>query len=203
MDLILRLNIDDFARSLRRLGDQMPALSTRALNRSILSARTIMARQIAADTGLKVGRVRDRYLTVLKASHSRPVARLSASLRRVPLIEFGAKGPEPSRGKGRGVTAKLRGGSRRYPHAFIATMRSGHRGVFQRTRATNRWTPTMTMAQEAAAQRDGGRLPIRELRGPSIGRVFMKHLPRAQARFNEQLTKNFAHEMRFALSKLG
>jgi hypothetical protein len=66
----------------------------------------------------------------------------------IPLIDLGATGPEPSRGQG-AVKVKLAGD---FPSAFIATMRSGHRGVFER--------------------KGSKRLPIRELRSKPIPQLF-------------------------------
>ena len=167
----------DFSGIKRRI----PAAIARALNRSIESAKTAMNRAIAQDMGLKVSTVSD-LIRVERATEDQRVARLYASFKRIPLIDFNARGPEPSRGKGRGVTARMPGGLGRYPNAFIATMRSGHRGVFTRRSAA-------------------GRLPIAELRGPSIGHVFVKHKAIGEARGQEQLAKNLASEFRFALSR--
>jgi hypothetical protein len=129
-----------------------------------------------------------------------PAAQCTASAKRIPLIDWDARGPYPSRGKGRGVSTSLRtsgvtaikargkalgvggstgGGRGRYPHAFIAQMRSGHRGVFQR----------------------GGtkRMPIFELFGPSIARVADKYTAAAAARGMDQLRKNLVSEFRYAM----
>jgi hypothetical protein len=146
----------------------------RGLNRGIGAARTFLVKEIARDTGLKSGDVRSK-LFLREATASLPVASLAASKKRLPLILFGARGPEPSRGKGRGVSYRLPGGRGRAPHAFLATMRSGHRGVFARVAR--------------------GRLPIRELRGPSLGRVFAKFRPDAIARANAVVLSTLQHEI--------
>jgi hypothetical protein len=166
---------------------KQPNAIARALNRSIGSASTIMSREMAGDLGLKVGDVK----TEMRVKEARPddlVARLSVSGKRIPLIKFGAKGPEPSRGRGRGVTARLSGGRNRYPNAFIATVGSGHRGVFIRKASLLRKSPGAW----------GKNLPITELRGPSLPHVFRKFLPIGLARGQEQLAKNLAHELSFA-----
>lgn len=146
----------------------------RALNRSIISARTVQVRSISKDMGLKQADVR-KVMTIGQATAELHVASLTAAGARIPLYAFSAKGPMPSRGRGRGVTYRLPGGRGRAEHAFIAKMRSGHIGVFQR--------------------RGKGRLPIAELHGPSIPKVFEKFTPEARARGQEQLTKNLAHEL--------
>ncbi len=145
----------------------------RALNRAIASANVAMVRVIANDLGVKQGVVRDR-IKIQQATPDRLTARLYANAKRIPLIDFGAKGPEPSRGRGRGVTVKTGSGRRTIANAFIATMRSGQ--------APNR-----------------SQLPIRELFGASIWQVFKKFEAVGLERGKEQLIKNLQSEFRFAL----
>ncbi len=168
------------AAAVERLKAKAPMAQARALNRAIASAKTAMVRVISDDLGVKASEVRDR-IGVEDARPDRLRARLSASYKRIPLIDFKAQGPEPSLGKGRGVTAKLGRSRGRYPDAFIATMTSGHRGVFRR--------------------KSLGRLPIRELFGPSVAHVFVKHVDVGLARGEEQLLKNLQSEFRFALQQ--
>jgi hypothetical protein len=137
-----------------------------------------MVRAIAEDLGIKQGDVRKAILVRPAVSNSL-VAQMSASLEargaRLPLIAFRARA-----GRG-GVRARLPGGAGLYPHAFIATMPSGHVGVFQR-----KGLP---------------RLPIVQLHGPSIPKVFERHIPAGLARGQEQLVKNLVHELRFAVQQ--
>lgn len=159
--------------SFQGIRQRVPAAITRALNRSIASARTAMVAVIAPDIGLKSGDVRDR-LRIQEATNDRAVARLYASSKRIPVIDFNAKASK--RG---GVTARLPGSP--YRRAFIATMGTGHRGVFER--------------------KGKPRLPIRELFGPSIVHVFSKFQHVGLERGREQLEKNLKSEFRYALSK--
>lgn len=163
------------------VASRLAAATARALNRTAASEATAMARAVSADMGLKVTAVK-AAIVIEKAAPNQFVARVVAKGKGVPLIEFGARGPEPSRGRGRGVTAKVGSGRAVFSHAFIGTMASGHRGVFQR--------------------RTRQRLPIRELFGPSIARVFGRLSPLGAARRAEVLEKNLQHEITFALSKL-
>lgn len=173
-----------------KLRQKAPAAQVRALNRAIASANTAMVRVIAGDVGVKQGVVRER-IRVEQATPARLRARLYANAKRIPLIDFGAKGPEPSRGRGRGVTVKSGSGRRTIANAFIATMGSGHRGVFQRVAgASGRRGPAPNRSQ----------LPIRELFGPSIWKVFTKFQSIGIARGREQLIKNLQSEFRFALA---
>lgn len=153
----------------------------RAINRGIVAARTQIVRDVARDSGLKVGDVRDA-IRQRNATVGSPAASLSAGLGRIPLVKFNARGPEPSRGRGRGVSYKLGTGSRgRVENAFIATMTSGHRGVFKR-----------------ASKK---RLGIIELQGPSLGQVFAKYRAAALARGEEMFMTTLDRELDYQKGK--
>lgn len=186
------VNTEDMQRVVPILKSRARPAIARAINRTSDSAKTAWVRAVAQDVGLKVSAVRDQFV-VQKATADRLTATFRASAKRVPLIDFNARGPEPSRGRGKGVTAKLPGGAGRYPNAFIATVGSGrHKGVFIRK-------------GEASARKSVGawskNLPIIELRGPSIWQSAVKTQQVAIDRAQEQLPKNIAHEFEFALSR--
>lgn len=168
----VRLDTTKARAALAYLKAQAPQRLARALNRSRDSARTAMVRLVASDMKLLQKDIRSEIRTK-NATSQRLVADMSASLKRLPLIKFKAtqfsKGVKATTGEGR----KL------YPGTFIAKMPSGHQGVFKR--------------------RSKARLPIDELRGPSIGHVFNKHAPAAASRATEQLRKNTANEVRYLL----
>lgn len=181
MTVTVSLDTSEATRAIRALKNRAPKAIVRAINRSAESAKTAVSREIARDMKAKVGAVKDRISIIkaregtAKASH-RYAATLYASTKRLPLYAMGARGPYPSRGKGRGVTARTP--QRRYPNAFLAQMRSGHMGVFTRTSRR--------------------RLPVVELMYVSIWKVFDKFKHVAVARGYEQLAKNLKHELRFA-----
>lgn len=162
---------------LQAMGSQAPLIMARALNRAAAAGQTATVRAVSADLGLTQKYVK-REIRLDKANRSRPAVALEIRGSRIPLIAFSARGPEPSRGKGRGVSYRLPTGRGRIPDAFIATMGAGHRGVFKR--------------------RGKRRLPIVELRGPSIPRVFEKYLPTFRKAAEDALLKNLAHEIDFA-----
>jgi hypothetical protein len=81
----------------------------RAMNRALTSGRTLMVQRIAADTGLRSGDIK-KAMALRNASAQSLEARLGVGLKRIPLISFNARGQEPSRGKGRGVSYRLKGG---------------------------------------------------------------------------------------------
>lgn len=189
--LALKLNTSNVDKAIEQLKARAPQAIARAMNRSIVSARTVMVKHIAADTGLKSAVVKEQIVT-REARPDKLTASIEMRGKRIPLIDFRAKGPEPSRGRGRGVTARLPGGAGRYPHAFIATTRSGHRGVFERYDSGGR---------TGARGPRGGR--VYQLHGPSFPHVFQKFLPEGLARGHEALVANVQHELRFALKQSG
>lgn len=178
MRLDVRLDTRDLNAGIETLARKFPYAIRRAAMRAGTSGRAVMTQAIAADTGLASRRIRDEIKVNALGDSG---VQLEVTGNRIPLIEFRASGPEPSRGRGRGVSYRLTGGRGRAERAFIATMRSGHRGVFQR--------------------RGLGRLPIVELHGPSLVKVFEKFLPLGAERAREALMKNLRSEISFALSR--
>ena len=153
----------------------------RALKRGTKAAKTISNRVVAKDMGIKASDVRSR-IRIEEPTAQTLSGKLRANLKRIPLIKFGARGPEPSRGRGRGVTYKGQGGGRkRHARAFISTMGAEHRGVFER--------------------KGEGRLPIKQLYGPSIGRVFDEHRKEIMDRGEEQVLTEFNRQIDRILGK--
>jgi hypothetical protein len=108
---------------------------------AIVKAASVIARR----TGLKSATVKERIFYDRVAVGDYEVF-LKSSRRAIPLIDF------PVSQTRAGVSTRAWGKSQAIKHAFIATMRSGHRGVYRRTST--------------------GRLPIRELWGPHIAGTF-------------------------------
>jgi Prophage minor tail protein Z (GPZ). len=152
--------------------------TARALNRALTTGRADMASRLAKDMGLRARDAKEA-ITTEQARPDRLQVRLVASLRRRPLYDFGAKGPIPSYGKGKGVSYRIGSKGRgRVGSAFIATMPSGHTGVFRRVTTH--------------------RLKIIELFGPSIGHVFNAHRADVVEVMRAAFTARLGHELKFA-----
>jgi hypothetical protein len=183
----VRLNDIDIKAGIAALQARFPPAIRRALKRAGTSGRSTMTKLIAEDMGIAQKKVRPE----IKVETGDLFVRLTVSGGRLNLIEFSARGPEPSRGKGGGVSYRLPQGRGRVPNAFIATMKSGHRGVFVRR----------PDARAKKTSKGWTQLPIVELKGPSLVKVFNKRKPEGQARAAEALLKNVAHEVQWALSQ--
>jgi hypothetical protein len=157
-------NLGALTKELAKTGSKAPAILARALNRAGTAGKTAMTRAIVKDTGIQSKNV-SREIVLQRANWTNQSTSLTIRGARMPLIAFQARGPEPSRGRGKGVSYRLPGGRGRIPTAFIATMRSGHRGVFKRTRPKSKLH---------GAPPSRGQLPITELKGPSLPHVFAK-----------------------------
>lgn len=177
----LRIDASSALAGFKDLGRAGAVGAARALKRTVTTTATFLRRSVAKDMGLAVGVVGKSMTTSIREHEG--VARIAATGSPIPLIHFKARGPEPSRGKGR-VTYNVGQGRKELPGGFITTVGiGGHRGVFVR--------------------RTKARLPIDERFGPSVAHVCGKYLPEAADVAQEALLKNVAHEIRFALNRAG
>lgn len=149
----------------------------RALNRAIATVRTDTTRRLAQEMGITRGTVRER-LRITKATGQRLEAILTVTGKRIPILDFAARQTRE------GVTYRKGGASRGLiPSGFIATMKSGHRGVFKR--------------------RSRSRLPIVERFGASLPYVAIRQkiLQASRDVGDAAFKKNLAHELVRELEK--
>ena len=139
----------------RMKADVADKATVRALNKTAAQVKTNAARQIR-DVGyqLKVGTIK-RALKINKANAGKLTATVVASGRPIPLMQYGA------RQTAKGVSVSVLNGRKVIQQAFIATMPSGHTGVFIRTGKTHK-----KVVKNGRVQWSG--LPIKELFGPSV-----------------------------------
>lgn len=127
----------------------------RALNKMADQVKTGSARGMRdAGYNLKVSDIK-KGLTIVRATSGRLVATVRASGRPIPLIGYGA------RVTAKGVSVSVLHGRKVISHAFIATMPSGHKGVFVRVGKDHK-----KVSKGARTVWSG--LPIKELFGPSV-----------------------------------
>ena len=147
------------ARVMALSSDLTDKAGVRALNKVAAQAKTAASREIrAAGYNMKAARIKDR-ITVRPATAGNPVAIVRCSGRPIPLVEFSARETKA------GVTVSVKNGRKAIKGAFIATMPSGHRGVFVRVGKAHK----KMMVRGKAAWHG---LPIKELYGPAIPDAF-------------------------------
>ena len=164
---------------LRDVPAKMGLVISRSINRTTAGARADIAREIAGRVNMKQAAIK-KGIIQKKSNRNYWQGELDITSRRIPLIEFSAGQTA------RGVTYRIdkTGGRQLRESAFIATMASGHTGVFRR--------------------KAKGRLPIVELRGPSVGIVFEGAAGltrRIEALAYKKLEQNIDSQVRYILEK--
>ena len=165
----------------------------RALNKTADQVKVQASREVRdAGYALKMADIKGA-LRVRRANQGNLRASVIASGRPIPLIKYGA------RQTAKGVTVNVKSGRKLIPGAFIATMPSGHRGVFVREPGGKH--KKVSKAGKVAWHQ----LPIRELYGPSIpDGLANKAVQQSLQRFiADRFPKLLTHEHTWLRRKLG
>ena len=161
----------DVSVSLQATEAQLKLAAVRSLNKTARWLRTRVSRDTAENLNINVGLVR-KSLALVRAKRGSIHAGVGMRRRQgaINAINLGA-----ARQNARGV----RVARRQYDHAFLATMPTGHRGIFRR--------------------KGGTRLPIREVQVVITGRMasVMENLSDGPAL--QQFDKVFQRELNFIL----
>jgi hypothetical protein len=163
-----RSNVKEFKQKIKKLGTDFKNSAKKALNKAgqthPKSALKEMVNDVKRDMGgLRKPEIKQSF-NVDKAKTKSLFFRIKSgrdAAKRIPLYKA-AKG---IRQTGAGVSYTLNEQKKQIPGAFIATMASGHTGIFQRAR-NSRWR-----APSKNSQRKKSGLPINEMHGPSITAV--------------------------------
>ena len=134
---------------LKKRRDAIDKAHVQALNRTASGIKTYTGSSkgpVKAELNIKTSAIR-RHMTVLKATKTGRVAKVRIAGRPVPIIEVAARQTK----KGVSVKVKGQGARKLLKGAFIATMDSGHTGVFIRKHKTRLpiyevFTTTVTQA---------------------------------------------------------
>jgi len=172
-ELDIRHNLKTAVARLEVRSQKVINLATvRALNRTATSVRAEASRQINSRYRIKIAAIK-KQLRIKKADRFVQVAEIIASGRRIPLIEFAARQTR------KGVTVRVTSTRKLVRHAFIATMPSGHRGVF--------------------ARKGERRLPIQQLFAMSLPQAFtQRYVVAAMKRVGrERFRVEFDRELKF------
>lgn len=171
--------------------DVIPAATAAALNRTMKKAHTVTIRDIAAQTGIKQRILRGRIRFTLRDRALR--SRLESKLYLVTSPLAVAYLGKPTQGKkGTRVKGVL------YLRAFVATMKSGHTGVFVREPGAGGKGEKRPLSRKGTGHRVA--TPVEEIRKPiraEIDRV-------AKATIDDvgiaEFQKRLDHEIRYRLN---
>jgi hypothetical protein len=174
---------------LRDIPRGMQTVMSRAINKTATSVRAEVVREISKKVNLKQKDIRED-ITISKATWTKWAASINISRYRHGLIRFGA------RQTSKGVSYKIEksDGRKTIKHAFI--MGGGGFDVAQHV-----WIRESINGSDKLVPR----LPIRPLRGPSIGEVFKRAVWLVQqtyAKAQTTLEKNINVQIELMLDKL-
>lgn len=121
--------------------DLIDGAVVRALNRTATTVRAEAARDIHLEyDGLKISDIKDK-IAIRQATRITQRVVISVSGRPIPIIQFDARQTRL------GVTVKVKGARKLLRGAFIATMPSGHQGVFYRRGVAGARAPRLPIDQ--------------------------------------------------------
>ena len=154
-----------------------------ALNKVAAQAKTSAAKEIrAAGYNMKAAAIK-KQISIKRAVRGNAVAIVKCSGRPIPLIQFSARETKS------GVSVSVKHGRKLLKGAFIATMPTGHEGVYvrvgnQHKKINGKWHG----------------LPIKELYGPSIPAAFGNDIVQAAIAtlVRDKFPSILEHEIKFA-----
>lgn len=155
----------------------IPAATSSALNKTATTVRRKILKEVSVSTGALQKDLKNNAY-IIKSNQRKLWATIVGRPNLIALAKTGRPKQTP-----RGAAAG-RGPRRRvYKNTFVATMKSGHEGIFIRKRKT--------------------RLPIRELFVASVSREMSETLRKVISQLGEKrFLEIFPHELQYRLSRL-
>jgi len=150
---------------------------SRALNKTATTGRKISVKEVRNEINIKAGAARKQ----IGIRRARPLNLKSVLLVKYKPIPLAAYAGVRQTKKGVSVQMMKSKPRKLFKGAFIATMPSGHKGVFLR--------------------KGKGRLPIQELYGPNVQSVFVEKTMLIEDQSLPVLEKNLKHEIAYEMSK--
>lgn len=191
INLTVKSNVKEISAKLGAFAKEQQVAAVRALNKTAEQARTAASKEVrAAGYNIKASAIKKSFYIKKANKYSLEVS-LTATGRPITLINYSAR-----QTKG-GVKVKVKNGTSVLPHAFIAVMPNGHKGVYSRIKGGGH----KVVKRDGKLVRTG--LPIKELYGPSIpqglnNKVVTESLMRL---IRDKFPKILEHELKFAISK--
>lgn len=194
MQLSVRTNIDQVFADLDQWADGAERAIPRAVNKLIAQAETAGLRKISEV--YQIGpRTMEQYVTIKLTSTVELEASITAKGIGFPLSAFNPRQTNA------GVSVSIKGRRVIVPHAFIATLRSGHVGVFARGAYAGKGRGFKPSGEAFGRFLFGkARLPINELFtfAPPDALANDEVIAAMEDRVNEQADNVVAHELSFA-----
>ena len=167
-----------------------PIVTSRAINRTLTGVRTDITKGVGEILNVKQKRIRDT-IRLKKATYNEVTGVVTIEAVRIPLIEFAASWKQAWPG----AKAKVEKREKRktYKHAFIRFSKGwGRKAVFWR-------------AIDKKTGKRAGRLPIKEVYGPSVADYLAKPeiMEPVQEKAGQRIVTNMQRELDYYLLKHG
>jgi hypothetical protein len=164
----------------------------RAINHTLAKAKTAASREIRQEYNVKAKELK-AGLSINKASRTFTEGMLIATGRPLPLIAFGARQTK------KGVTVDVMGQRKLIRKAFIATMDSGHTGVFGR----GKYNGYQFDFRDKRVNKKGNDLAINELTTSSVPKMMQNNtvLKNLTVMFERDFSARLQHEASRLLSR--
>lgn len=197
------IDIQEFRTFLQLQKEESIRILSRAINRTLPGVRTDAVQEVYNVLALTKTTIRKYMRVVKRASPSDASAVFEIKSYPIPLIHYQATKVK------RGVSVRVLRGTPKsiIRHAFIATMPSGHTGVFWREENIrgSKWPVgiTRTIPSWSDYPHREIRLPIRQLFGLAVPDVLDHgtHMEVVMAKVGDRYEKNLDHEYSYWLSQ--
>lgn len=183
---MIELNSEQLKRAQQMLGHipgAAPKAMANAINRAVTTARTEASRKVREMYYITNKNI-TATMTLTKASAGSPTALIRSKAGPIALSKFRVTPKQPSAKRKKPITARVKkGGGGPIAHAFVARMKSGHVGVFDRVGKQ--------------------RLPINQLYGPSVPQMLGNPSVTqwVEAKASAKLDERLIHEIGRILDK--
>jgi hypothetical protein len=188
---MLHINTDMAAEAIKQqfsklTTDKLNLGLARAINHTVAKAKSSSSRDLRAAYQIQ-SKYAKKALAVSKASRNSLEGKLMASGKPIPLMAF-----KPRQNK-QGVSIRVKNSRKTIKSAFIATMPSGHKGVFAR----GMYTKDGFKFRTKRVKKTGPDTPITELNSQSVqgmyaNKVIVNNL---RTKIEDSFPKRFVHEL--------
>lgn len=169
----------------------------RSLNKTITGVRTDAVKEVQKEITPKAKVIRDTFI-LNKANYANLSASVESTGWPLPLIHYLARAVKM------GVSFQVfkRDGRSTLRGGFIATMKSGHKGVFWRKYKDTPGYKAKTSVKRKLPEKY--RLPIRQRYGPAVPSVLEQNkvMDPILVKAGDRLAKELDHQLEFEMSKL-
>jgi len=159
----------EFERRLGATANALPKVVSRGINRTADQGRTLISRRLRERMRLRDRDIKARLTIAPRATYQRWLSRINIGTGGIPLLGFGA------RQTAAGITwaPPLAMGLRALiPHAFKATMPTGHMGIFIRAPVGGGFKGRIRAGEISEGVKLVPRLPILAVVGPSLAEAY-------------------------------